>query len=158
MNTYRDRDLSGQRKCNVATTTQSGIQLLPNLCGSEKYCSAPPDMAFDYPRGWSFPSDQTLKDRISKLFPGIDLHMSTAMLTRVRSVADSDGIAIVPKITYLADLWGIDDPYANGYRADRPGSPLSFWPTAELPQLPRWISRQRPYPLVSPSKISSPSD
>ena len=65
-----------------------------------------------YPKGWSVPSLNDLQTRLQKAIPGLPI---TLPIGDTYVPQGFDGMALVPKLSALARIFGVDDPYGSGY-------------------------------------------
>lgn len=68
-----------------------------------------------YPKGWKVPNVTELKERTARIFEGIDLSYVDELASKTVLPASADGIALIPKLSYLGKLWGLNDPYGKDY-------------------------------------------
>jgi hypothetical protein len=65
-----------------------------------------------YPKGWSVPSLNDLETRLQEAIPGLSITLPTGDTYVPQGF---DGMALVPKLSALARILGVDDPYGSGY-------------------------------------------
>ena len=71
--------------------------------------------AWFYPKGWKSATIEEQKARLATLFKRIDLSQVEALVAKMIVQKLADGIAILPKLSFLGELWNIADPYGKGY-------------------------------------------
>ncbi|OGB73688.1 hypothetical protein A3K24_02520 [candidate division Kazan bacterium RIFCSPHIGHO2_01_FULL_44_14] len=71
--------------------------------------------AWFYPKNWKVKNVTEQLAKLTELFPGIDLSQVEALVAKVTLQKWHDGIAVLPKLSFLGLLWGIADPYGKGY-------------------------------------------
>ncbi|MFH1088687.1 MAG: hypothetical protein V1719_02500 [Patescibacteria group bacterium] len=68
-----------------------------------------------YPRNWQAKSVTEEILKLTQLFPGINLSQVEALVSELIVSREADGIALFPKLSYLGELWRINDPFGTGY-------------------------------------------
>lgn len=59
-----------------------------------------------YPEGWKMPDLKIQRQKMTMLFPGIDLSYINVAKTE-KEASYADGIGIIPKLSYLGKLWAL---------------------------------------------------
>jgi hypothetical protein len=72
--------------------------------------------AWFYPEGWTMPRVAAQVERAARIFDGMDLSQASVLATRLTPVSEgADGVALIPKISYLGEHWNLGDPYGKDY-------------------------------------------
>jgi len=71
--------------------------------------------AWFYPKNWQAKGVAEQVIKLATLFPGIDLSQVEMLVAKLVAQKLADGIAILPKLSFLAKLWNIANPYGKGY-------------------------------------------
>ncbi|OGB74342.1 hypothetical protein A2V68_01150 [candidate division Kazan bacterium RBG_13_50_9] len=71
--------------------------------------------AWFYPKNWQAKGVAEQVIKLATLFPGIDLSQVEMLVAKLVAQKLADGVAILPKLSFLAKLWNIADPYGGGY-------------------------------------------
>jgi hypothetical protein len=68
-----------------------------------------------YPKGWKAAALEGQKSHLTGLFKRIDLSQVDTLAAKVKAPKLADGLALIPKLTYLGEIWNIANPYGKGY-------------------------------------------
>ncbi|MBN2585163.1 hypothetical protein JXA59_00745 [Patescibacteria group bacterium] len=101
----------------VSDFKQKFVALFEALIPTNPYIDERVKRAWFYPKGWKSATIEEQKARLIKLFKRIDLSQVDALVAKVKAQKLADGLAVIPKLAYLAELWNITDPYGKGYGA-----------------------------------------
>lgn len=97
-----------------------GEIILKNGIVNNPFSSEQVRQARFYPKGWKATSvDQQLLKLVG-LFPGINLSQVNGLAESAAAFVayvpkTADGIALLPRLSFLGELWDIADPYGSGY-------------------------------------------
>lgn len=74
------------------------------------YADEHEEQSANYPDGWRLPTLAVQADRLASAYPGLDLTFQDP-----GNEPMGDGFALIPKLSAIARIAGIEDPYGAGY-------------------------------------------
>ena len=87
------------------------VSLITRLSRQENpYADEKEEQDCYYPEGWTVAPLNVQADRLASVFPGLDIVFQTS-----GSEPLGDGFALIPKLSAIARIAGIEDPYGAGY-------------------------------------------
>ncbi len=101
---------------NQVAKFKEGIKnLLQEMIASNPFAKERVKQAWFYPKNWKSKSISEQLVKLTDLFQSIDLSQVEALMDKVIVQKLADGVVILPKLSFLAKLWSIPDPYGEGY-------------------------------------------
>lgn len=68
-----------------------------------------------YPKGWRMPDLETQANEMGNIFPGLHiLNLASAFIPNIPE--NFDGLTLLPKVSSLGKVFGVKNPYADGYQ------------------------------------------
>jgi len=93
------------------------VPMFRELGGAEEnpYKDKQAKIGYHYPDGWACPAILNQVQRLMAAFPGLDFSDAEEMAKKVVVPEDADGVMVIPKLSALARIFNIADPYGSGY-------------------------------------------
>lgn len=103
------------------------VPIFRELGGAEAnpYEGEQTEIGYHYPDGWTCPAIADQVQRLMAAFPGLDFSNAEEMAKKVVVPEDADGVMVIPKLSALARIFNIADPY--GPRLRGPFSKFLFF-------------------------------